>query len=712
MSPPASAVPGPRRSLDRLIAPRSIAIVGASSDPIRIGGRPLARLIERGFAGGIYPVNPTRPDVQGVKAYASVLDIDGEVDCAILALPAEAVVDAARQCAAKKVGAVIVFSAGFAEAGPEGVALQNQLSALARETGMRIMGPNCMGMFNLSDAAFMTFAGWVPQAVSPRFNLGVVSQSGGYGTHILRMGDRRGLNISHWITTGNECDVEAGELIGELARRSEVSAIFVYLEGIRSRENFIASLELARSRRVPVIVVKAGHTDIGAAAAASHTASLVGSDDIYEAVFREYGVFRAHSTEEALDVAYALSRGILPTDPRVAVFSLSGGVGVQIADYMGEEGLELPALSEPVQAAIKVLSPQAATRNPIDITAQFMNDPPMVDKTLDLILGTEKYTTVLSFLSTVGLVPSIAATMIESLRGVAKRYPDRLHIVSIVGTPEIVAEMEAMGCLLFEEPQRAVRALGALVRFAQAFDRPAAEVTAHAPAARLQAGQRFNEHQAKALLQACGIQIPGEQVCATAAEAAAASKAIGFPVAVKVVSADILHKTEVGGVALGLQDAAQVSEAVTRMEASVRAHRPDARIDGYLVSRMVSGGVECVLGVKRDPVFGPVLAFGLGGIMVEVLEEVAVRLVPLNEAQALDMVRETAAWKMLQGFRGGPPGDLPALASAIAAVSRLAAENADCIETIEINPLRVMPAGQGVIALDAVVETLGGGTTS
>lgn len=464
MSGHAPSGTGARRSLDRLIAPRSIAIIGASSDPIRIGGRPLARLIERGFAGKIYPVNPTRPDVQGVKAYASVLDIDGEVDCAILALPVEAVVDAARQCVAKKVGAVVVFSAGFAEASPEGAVLQNQLTALARESGMRILGPNCMGMFNLSDAAFLSFAAWVPQAVSPHFNLGVVSQSGGYGTHILRMGDRLGLNISHWITTGNECDVEAGELIGELARRPEVSAIFVYLEGIRSRENFIASLELARSRRVPVIAVKAGHTDVGAAAAASHTASLVGSDDIYESVFKEYGVFRAHSTEEALDVAYALSRGILPKDPRVAVFSLSGGVGVQIADYMGEEGLELPALSAPVQAAIKVLSPQAGTRNPIDITAQFMNDPQMVDKTLDLILGTENYTTVLSFLSTAGLVPAIAKTMIESLRGVAKRYPDRLHIVSIIGTPEIVSELQAMGCLVFEEPQRAVRALGARAR--------------------------------------------------------------------------------------------------------------------------------------------------------------------------------------------------------------------------------------------------------
>jgi acyl-CoA synthetase (NDP forming) len=692
------------KSLEKLLNPRSIAVIGASNDSERIGGRPLKWLIERGFGERIYPVNPTRETVQGVKAYPSILQVPGEVDCAIIALPVDAVLGAARECAAKGVGSLVIFSAGFAEAGPAGASQQAELVALAESSGMRILGPNCLGVFNAELSAFMTFSSWVPPVV-PGWKFAVVSQSGAYAAHILRLAERRGLAVGRWVSTGNEADVEVGEVVAELAMQPDVGAIFVYIEGVRSREKFLHALRLARERRVPIVVIKAGTTTLGAEAAISHTASLVGSDSVYDAIFRSHGAFRAESTEEALDVIYALSRGRLPVDAAVAVLTVSGGVGVQIADYLDAERLELPALSVETQAGIKALSPQAATRNPIDLTGHVTNDPTLIVRSLDLILERENIHSVFCFMSILGLVPHIAASIVRALAEVAKRHPQCLRMMTLVGTPEVTAQLEATGCLVFEEPRRAVRALGALRHFALAFAESPAAVIVPVSAHRLRAGQRFNEHEAKQLIQSCGIRTPDERVVQSAQEAAAAADAMGYPVALKVVSADIAHKTDVGGVALNLRNAAEVAAGLGRMADAVATACPDARVDGYLVSRMVDQGVECVLGVTADPVFGPVVMFGLGGIFVEVLNDVAVRLAPLSEADAMDMIRETSVHRLLEGYRGSPPSDLEALAHAIASVSQLAALNADCLKTLEINPLRVMPRGHGVVALDAVVST-------
>lgn len=692
-------------SLSRLLAPRSMAVIGASNDAARIGGRPLAWMIQSGFGERLYPVNPGRQTVQGLRAYASVLDIEDSIDCAVIALPADAVLAAARDCARKKVGALVIFSAGFAESGPAGVALQAELTALARETGMRILGPNCLGMFNVEVCAFPTFSSWIPQP-SSGFKLGVVSQSGAYASHILRLADARGLQIGQWVSTGNEADVEVGEVIGELASRSDVHAILVYIEGIRSRDNFLRALDTARERRVPVVVVKAGATQLGAAAAASHTAALVGSDEVYDLVFRSYGVFRAQSTEEALDVAYALSIGKLPGDSRVAVMSVSGGVGVQIADYLEAEGLQAPELSAPTQAGIKLLSPQAATRNPVDITGHVVNDFNLIERSLDLIMGREGIGTVLCFLSIFGLVPAVATQVVAALEKVSAAYPDHLKVVILASTPETRAALEARGWLVFEEPRRAVRALAALVALGRAFAAPREALKVQTGLPRILPGQRFNEVQAKELVRACGIATPPECHVDSAPRALAAAETMGYPVALKIVSQDIAHKTEAGGVMLNIAGPEPLMNAMARMTAAARAYAPDARLEGFIVSKMVSGGVECVLGVKRDSVFGPVIVFGLGGVLVELLGDVSVRLAPISEAQALEMMGETIAKRLLEGYRGSEPCDIAALAAAMAAMSRFAADNADAIEAMEINPLRVMPAGQGVLALDAVVQTI------
>jgi acyl-CoA synthetase (NDP forming) len=695
-------------ALQKLIAPRSVAIIGASNDPTRIGGRPLARLIDAGFPGEIYPVNPNRDNVQGVPALSSAADLPHGVDCAIVAVPAGEAVKAIRTCAERGVGSVVLFSAGFAEAGEEGVRLQEEVADIARTTGIRILGPNCMGVFNVAGKSHLSFGTWAPKTLSDRFNVAIVSQSGGYGSHVLRMCQRRNIGVSHWMTTGNECDVEAGELIEAVAADPNVNAIFAYLEGARSGVSLVRALKLARKHRKPVVVVKCGKTELGAAAAASHTAALAGADGVYDTVFREYGAYRADSTEEALDVLYALSSGALPAHPRTAVFTLSGGVGVQIADYMGADGIDLPELSAQAQRAIQEMVPGAAPRNPVDITAQFMNDTSLVSKCLDLVLDAEKFDVVLSFLSTVGLLPDIAAPIVAAYGEAMQRYPGRLNIVILIATPEVATQFERAGCLVFEEPKRAVRALAALRFFADAFA-TASDSGATIPAdrhQRLLRGQRFNEVEAKQLAQRCGIRTPEERMVRNADEACTFANKVGYPVALKIVSADILHKTEVGGVTLGLQDAQQLAQAVEDMARTVSQRAPQAKIDGFVVSEMVVSGVECALGVTHDPVFGPVVMFGIGGTLVELVRDVAFRMAPVDLASARKMIAETRTAKLLAGYRGNAPSDVEALARAIVGVSEFAAVNADTLQTLEINPVRVLESGRGVLALDAVIETL------
>jgi acyl-CoA synthetase (NDP forming) len=696
-------------ALQRLLAPRSVAIIGASNDPTRIGGRPIARLTQAGFPGKIYPVNPRRDNVQGIPTLASARDLPHGVDCAVVAVPPAEAVKAIRECAERGVGSVVLFSAGFAEAGEEGARQQEELVRVSRETGIRILGPNCMGVFNVASKAHLSFGTWAPGALSDRFNVAVVSQSGGYGSHVLRMCQRRGLVVSHWMTTGNECDVEAGELMEAVAADPKVNAIFAYIEGVRSRSSLVNGLRAARRHRKPVVVVKCGKTELGAAAAASHTAALAGADAVYDAVFREFGAYRADSTEEALDVLYALSAGAIPAEPRTAVFTLSGGVGVQIADYMGASGLGLPELSPRAQAAIHDMVPAAAARNPVDITSQFMNDMSLVEKCLDLVLGAENFDVAFSFLSTLGLLPEMATPMIAAYAEAMRRYPGRLNIVTLIATPEVIAQFEQAGCLVFDEPKRAVRALAALRFFGQAFAAPQPSVAAGPAEAhvRLRRGQRFNEVEAKDVVRRCGIRSPEERVVATAVEACAFADAIGYPVALKVVSADILHKTEVGGVRLGIQDAAQLARALGDMMETVVQRAPQAKIQGFVVSEMVNAGVECALGVTHDPVFGPIVMFGIGGILLELVRDVVFHTAPVDLAGARNMIAGTQAAKLLSGYRGAPPADVDALARAIVSVSELAAANADTLRTIEINPLRVLEAGQGLLALDAVVETLG-----
>lgn len=694
--------PSDARSLLPILRPETVAVIGASDTPSRIGGRPIHSMKTMGFGGRILPVNPRRETVQGLAAWPSIRDVPEPVDCALIAVPAAIAVDAIRDCAECGVKSAVVFTSGFAEQGADGDRAQRAVAQIARDSGMRIVGPNCLGVFTLDDAWFGTFTNAPAMIDRPPGPAGIVSQSGAYGSHVLLVAQKRGVGANYWVTTGNECDVDVGETIDFYAEAPEVEIIVVYAEGVRDAARLRRALGKARDARKPVIFMKVGKTDVGARAAVSHTASLAGSDAVYDALFRQYGVYRAGTTEELVDVAYACQYGSYPKGRRISLQTISGGVGVQMADDAVRYGLEVAPLPAPVQRKLKALIPFAGTNNPVDFTAQALNEPDLMVKNIGLTIDEADYDSHIVFMTSVPATPFMKEPCADLFRTVRERYPDVPMIMSLVGGRDVVDVYERLGYPVYEDPSLAVRAMAALTRFGEAFDRrddtpPPAPPAGMRPAP----AQAPGEHEAKAILASAGIPAVRESLAQTPEEAVGAVAAIGGPCALKIVSPDILHKTEIGGVLLNVEGESMAAAGARTLLRRAAERAPEARIEGVLVSEMVSGGVETVLGLVHDPVFGPAIMFGLGGVFVEVLKDVSFRLAPFGVGEAHRMIDEIRGRAVLDGVRGAPPADLDALADALARLSVFAAANAGRLESIDINPFIALP--QGGVAVDAMI---------
>lgn len=690
------------RSLLPILRPDSVAVIGASDTPSRIGGRPIHSMKAMGYAGRIYPVNPRRDTVQGLAAYPTIRDVPEPVDCALIAVPAAIAVDAIRDCADRGVKSAVVFTSGFAEQGEDGERAQAEVAQIARESGMRIVGPNCLGVFAMDSGWYGTFTNAPAMLELPPGPVGIVSQSGAYGSHVLLVAQKRGVGANYWVTTGNECDVDIGETIAFYAESPEVGIIVVYAEGVRDTGRLRQALGKARDARKPVIVMKVGKSDVGARAAASHTASLAGSDAIYDALFRQYGAYRAGTTEELVDVAYACQYGSYPKGRRISLQTISGGGGVQMADDAVDYGLEVALLPQPVQDKLKALIPFAGTNNPVDFTAQALNEPDLMLKNIGLTIDEADYDSHIVFMTSVPATPFMKETCAELFRTVRERWPDDPMIMSLVGGRDTVEVYEKLGYPVFEDPSLAVRAMAALTRLGEAFGRGSGSPPPEAPAGMLPApAAPVGEHEAKAILASAGIPVVRESLAATPEAAAAAAAALDGPCALKIVSPDILHKTEIGGVLLNVEGEAAAADGARTLLRRAAEFAPEARIDGVLVSEMVSGGVETVLGTVHDPAFGPAVMFGLGGVFVEVLKDVSFRLAPFGVDEAHRMIDEIRGRAMLDGVRGAPPADLDALADALSRLSVFAAANAGRIESIDINPFIALP--EGGVAVDALI---------
>ena len=690
-------------TLTPLIAPKSIAVIGASDDPKRIGGRPLGYMIRGGFSGPIWPVNPKRDTVQGLQAYADVAALPGAPDAAIVAVPAPMVADTLEALADKGCKGAVVFSSGFAEMGEEGAKLQDRVRSVARAGGIRVLGPNCLGIFNARSNWLATFSSSVDHLLPKPGPVSIASQSGAYGSHVFHLMRQKGVETGIWITTGNEADVDVADAIGYLAADEETKVIVAYAEGIRDGDATRAALEAAAKAGKPVIFQKVGRSEIGAAAAASHTAALAGSDRVYDALFAQYGVMRVDTTDQMIDAAYICSRGAYPDGDAIGLMTISGGVGVQMADAAIDYGLDVKEMPADTQKALKELLPFAAVRNPVDITAQAFNDLSLITTNMRMMLDEGGYDVVVAFFTMIAASRYIADDLIKTLQETRERFPDKSIILSLIAPPEIVRHYEEGGYPVFEDPTRAVAAAAVISRFGRFFARKGEAAPPAAPTgAQSVPATQMGEHEASDLLESWGVPFVGRRLVTSAHEASDAVKALGGKAVLKIASADILHKTEVGGVVVGVTEsnaAAAYNGLVTRVAQAA----PRAKIDGVLVAAMAPEGVETVIGVQNDPTFGPVVMVGLGGILVEVLEDVSFRLAPFGVDEAKRMIAELKGAKIYGGVRGAPPADVDALAELLAKVSVFAASEGDRIESVDLNPVRVLPKGEGCVALDALI---------
>ncbi|MDP6566609.1 MAG: acetate--CoA ligase family protein [Alphaproteobacteria bacterium] len=691
-------------SLSPLFDPQTVAVIGASNDVLKFGGRPIHYMKAAGYAGRIYPVNPKGGEIQGLPAYKDIREVPERVDMTVVTVPARFVVDAVRGCAEAGVRSAVIFSSGFAEVDEQGRAWQEELAAIVRDSDIRLVGPNCMGVLNVASFAVGTFSSSFDHGWPKPGNISIISQSGAVGGHIMVLSRERGLGIRAWATTGNEVDVDVADCIEFCASDPNTAVVAAYIEGTRKPEKLMAAFAAARRNRKAVVMMKVGASDVGAVAANSHTASLAGADAVYDAMFRQYGVCRVHSLDEMLDVASAASAGHFPTRNRLGIVTISGGIGVLTSDVATAHGLEVPELPAKAQRALKKLVPFAAVRNPVDTTAQVLNDMPLFEQNLDTMLRHGDCDAMLVFLSTIGFserMVKLVRVVLENIRG---EHPDDLIIMSMTCRPDDRQYLEGLKYLVIEDPNRAIRAIAALVAFGQSFARgdpeppPALPGEAGPPPARA-----LTELEAGELLAGAGIPMAPCQLAASADDAAQAAMDMGYPVVLKVASAAIQHKSDIGGVKLNLTSADEVRAAYAEIMAAAAEHAGTDGIDGVLVAPMIADGVETILGVHRDPVFGPVVLFGLGGIFVEVLQDVTFRVAPFGVDEARRMIDEVRGRAMLDGVRGQPPADIDALAEALSRLSVYAAAHAGAIESIDVNPFLVKAAGEGAVAVDALI---------
>lgn len=691
-------------SINALLEPRSVAVIGASAERSRIGGRPIWWMLEAGFKGTIYPVNPNRDEIQGLKAYPSIEDLPEAPDAAIVALPAQHVADTLRRLGQRGCKAAIVFSSGFAEMGAEGAAAQAELARIARENGLRMLGPNSLGLFNARCAWFPTFTTTFETGWPIDGGVSIVSQSGAFGSHLATLARNAGIGAPLCVMTGNEADVSVGEVIGCLASDPKTRVIAAYMEGIKDGSALMAGLAAARDAGKPVLIMKVGRSQLGAKAAASHTASIAGDDLVANAIFEEFGAIRVQSADQLLDFARVAAHGIYPEPNRLGVLTVSGGAGVLMSDAAEDRGVDMPEMPNATQERLHDVLPFASFRNPVDCTAHIVNDTSLLHTCLEAMTTEADYTSIIAFFAQVAGTESFGKLLYSELLEKRQRFPDKLFALVAVLTAAQRKAYEDIGIAIFEDADRAVAAVAAMGRLGRSFaNRNRSDEAVGLAPVELPASTP-SEADAKKLLARHGISFAREQACATVEEALAAAESIGFPVVMKILSPDILHKTEMGGVLVGLNSADEVASGFATLMERARAKAPKARIEGVLVAQMVKGGTEAIIGIKQDPVFGPIAIFGPGGIFAELMPDAVLGRCPFSAEQARSMIERSRLAPILKGARGKPAADINAAATMLSNLSKFAASAGRGLKSIDLNPVVILDDGKGAVALDALIE--------
>lgn len=689
--------------LDPLLQPDSIALIGASNDAGRIGGMPLDILRHFEFPGAVYPVNPKYEEVFGYKCYPDIESLPAVPDLAVLAVAAPGVTAMLERCHALGVRAAIIYAAGFAEAGDAGQALQTELEVFAAKSGMAIAGPNCVGFANLNKHAYTAFASVFKSAPVQKEpgRVSIIGQSGNVCATLFSGSRDLGVPVSHFLNTGNEACLDMSDYLEFLAQDEATDTVLAYIEQLRDGPGFIdAALEMSRCNK-PLIVFQAGETEKGSEAIRSHTAALAGDMAISQAAFAQLNVIQARDIPQLADLAYLTGYRHRTVGRRMAVMSISGALGGILADKMVGAGLDVPDFPQDVQDVLRSGIPDyGMVSNPVDVTGNIANKAGFFPDALASMANCDQVDVVVLY-SSGYLLDRMADTIIE-----ASNQSDKLFVVIDTAQATCRDRLRAASIAVFDDTRRAVEALGPFCNWLEGRERAAkwaAQRDAKPPYDKVELASIPNEFESKQLLASYGLPEMPERVAKDEEEAVAAAVELGFPVAIKILSADILHKTEIGGLRLSLNDEAAVRSGVRDVLASASANAPDAKIDGVLVQRMSSGVSELIVGVTTDSVFGQVLTVGLGGVLTEIYKDVTHRLLPVDSALASEMLLELIAYPLLDGYRGRPHADVAAATEAIAAVSNAAMALSPGIQEIEVNPLLVRQVGAGVVAIDAVM---------
>jgi acetate---CoA ligase (ADP-forming) len=686
----------------RLFNPRSVAVIGASGDPAKTAGRPVSYLLKHGFAGVVYPVNPRLDRIGELPCFRDVASLPEVPEVGIVLLGAERAHLAVRELAERGTAAAIVLASGYSEAGAEGARRQQQL--LAAAGNMRILGPNTIGLVNLTDDIVLSASGALEMDRFHAGAIGVVSQSGGILGALLSRAAARGIGLSKLVSTSNEVDLELADFVDALVDDPATRVIALYIEAIRHPDKFrAAALRAARAGK-PIVAFKIGRSEAGANAAVSHTGAMAGADRIYDAMFRQLGVIRAQTFGDLLDIPAALATGRVLHGKRVAVLTSTGGAGTLVSDSLGVSGFETPAPDEPTAAALRALQTgdhAVLDRNPIDVTLAGLQ-PDLLRGAIKALLASPTYDALAIIVGSSGVGrPELMADAIEKCLALSDK-----PVLAYVSphAPESATLLTQRGVPAFSSAESCAAALAGMLQASQ-WQPPAAQgaSTSQVQIPDLPAGP-LDEAQAKQLFAAFGVPCTREVVVEDGEAAERAADGLGGRVVLKILSREITHKSDVGGVAVNL-GSEQIRPRLEAMAAEVERHT-SMRPTRFLVQEMVSGGTELILGIHRDPL-GTAILLGMGGVTAELLKDTSIRLLPpgegLGRQEALAMARELKTWPLLDGFRGRPKADVDALVDAIVAFSRMAAQLGDRLAEAEINPIFVLSEGAGVRAADGVV---------
>ena len=690
--------------LQHFFNPSSVAVVGASQNPSKIGYKILNNIVQYDYGGSVYPINPKAQEILGLKAYPDLTSVPSKIDLAVIALPAPAVMDVLKQCGKKGIDSIVVISAGFKETGPEGAHLEEDLAMQAKELGIRVVGPNCLGIIDTTSSLNASFAAGMPLAG----HVGFFSQSGALCVAILDWALGENVGFSRFVSLGNKMDISETEVMLSMGRDENTRVILGYLESIEDGPRFMkAAREVSKTK--PIIIIKSGTTGAGAKAASSHTGALAGSDHAYRAAFKQSGVIRAESMQSLFAYAMAFASQPLPKGPSLAIITNSGGPGILAADACDRSSLHLtPIRKKTADHLREFLPPTASVYNPIDIIGDATLE--RYEKTLEVVLKDDLLHAVLILFA-----PTAAVDAEAVARGIVKlsKDADKPIITAFMGEKAVRGARKIFqdhNIPTYDYPDDAISALDAMLSYRRWREKPARQYRqfeADTKKVRQVFASVIKQHrhdliesEAREILKAYGFRLPESRIAKTTKGAVRAASEIGYPVVMKIASPDVLHKSDMGGVRVGLKDEAMLEEAFFDITSNIQLRQPEARIIGVMVQEMIPKGKEVILGITRDMQFGPMIMFGLGGIYVEVLKDVAFRIAPLSIESADAMIREIQSFPLLRGVRGEAPADIEGIRDALLRVSQMAVDFPEIIEA-DINPLLVCPEGQGAVAVDA-----------